>query len=109
LSKRTGRPKLIVFAVVTYVLAIVAFVFLWYFLMANVSAITRAITEVASVGRPSGAFQENIRIVDELSVIVLRYGWIPVFIGGIGDLTPYYLGYGIVVAAALAWWVKKRW
>ena len=97
------------FAVTTYVLAVVAFILLWYFLVVNASAITRAISEVASIARPSGGFQENIKIADELSVVIFRFGWIPVFIGGVGDLTLYYFGYGIVIAAALAWWVKKRW
>lgn len=110
LSKRTSRFKLVVSAAGVYVLAIVAFIVLWYFMLANVQAITRAITEVASIGRPAGGgFQENIRIADELTVVVMRYGFIPIFIGGIGDLTPYYFGYGIVVAAILAWWVKKKW
>ena len=109
MSKKTSKPKLIVFAVSTYVLAMVAFIFLWYFLITNISAVTRAMIGVTSIGRPPGGFQENVKIGDELSVVVFRYGWIPVFIGGLGDLTPYYFGYGMIVAAALVGWIKKRW
>ena len=54
--QKTSRPKLIMFAVTTYVLAVVAFILLWYFLVVNASAMTRTISEVASIARPSGGF-----------------------------------------------------
>ncbi len=109
-AKGKSRARTIAIAIVLFALAQLAHLALWYFIMGNASSIVRAVTEVAQIGRPSGAgFQERIRIVDELSVVVMRYGIIPVFIGGIGDLVPYYYGVAIVSAVLIAIWAKRRW
>jgi hypothetical protein len=46
---------------------------------------------------------------EQLSVVVLRWGLIPIFMGGGGDLTPYYIAYSLIIALLVAWRVKKRW
>ena len=108
-AKGRSRAKTITIAIALFALAQLAHLALWYFIMGNASGIIRAVTEVTQVGRPSGGgFQERIRLEDELSVVVMRYGIIPVFIGGIGDLVPYYYGFGAVSAVLLAIWVKRR-
>ena len=52
---------------------------------------------------------ELLKLSDQLTVVVMRWGLIPIFIGGIGDLTPCYISYAVAVAAILTIWVRRRW
>jgi hypothetical protein len=64
---------------------------------------------VSEVGKPAGGTVEILKLQEQLSVVVMRWGLIPIFIGGLGDLTPYYVAYSVVIALLLAWRVKKKW
>ncbi|MEM1995060.1 MAG: hypothetical protein QXW32_06305 [Nitrososphaerales archaeon] len=96
-------------SVAIFIVAFLLFILLWYFILLMAPTILSMFTGVTEVGRPTGGTIEILKLQEQLSVVVLRWGLIPIFIGGLGDLTPYYVGYGIIVALLLVWRAKKRW
>ncbi len=102
------RQKVVAKAIVIFILAMLAYIVLWYFILINGPSLIRTIIEVTQTGRSPSGTVELLKLSDQLSVVVMRWGIIPIFIGGIGDLTLYYVGYAAVVAAILTIWVKRR-
>ena len=108
-SVKGSHIRLIISSIAIFIAAFILFILLWYFIMLLAPIFLSTFTGVTEVGRPTGGTQEILKMREQLSVVVLRWGLIPVFIGGIGDLTSYYIAYSVIIALLLAWRVKKRW
>jgi hypothetical protein len=102
------RSGVVIRAVAIFVLAMVAHVLFWYFVLNFAPSVLRGVAEVIQTGRSSRGTVDILTLSDQLTVVVMRWGLIPIFIGAIGDLTPYYIGYAVVVATILALWVRRR-
>ncbi len=105
-----GHARLIITSLIIFIIAFLLFVLLWYFILIMAPTIMSMFVGVGEVGKPAGGGTvEVVRFQEQLSVVVMRWGLMPIFIGGIGDLTPYYILYSVVVALLLAWRAKRRW
>jgi len=108
-SIKRSHINLIISSIAIFIAAFILFIVLWYFIMLLSPTILSMFTSVTEVGRPTYGTQEILKMQEQLSVVVLRWGLIPIFIGGVGDLTPYYIAYSVIIALLLAWRDKKRW
>ncbi len=108
-SSKKSHIWLIISSVTILIIAFILFVLLWYFMLLMAPTILSMFIGVTEAGRPAGGTVEILKLQEQLSVVVLRWGLIPIYIGGLGDLTPYYVGYCVIVALLLAWRAKKRW
>lgn len=92
-----------------FVAGFILFVLLWYFTMLLTPTILSMFVGVTEVGKPTDGTVEILKLQEQLSVVILGWGLIPIFIGGLGYLTPSYIAYSVIIALLLAWRVKKKW
>ena len=110
MSKEGKNRKITISAaIIIWVVAFLAFVLLWYFVLFMAPSIIGALTITTDVGTETTGTFEKLQVADQLSAVVLRWGIIPIYIGGIGDLTLPYIGYLLITAIIMGIWVRRRW
>ena len=109
MGAKASHTETVAIVVAVFAAANLAHVLLWYFIVFNAPSIIGAISQVAQTGRSSGGTRELLAFSTQLTVVVMRWGLIPIYIGVIGDLTLVYIGFGLVVGALLAVWAQRRW
>jgi len=96
-------------AIAIFVVSNLAHVAFWYFMVLYAPAFLAAVSQVTQTGRPTGGTIELLQLSTQLTLVVLRWGIIPIYIGAVGDLTLFYLGFGTIVALLLVVWARRRW
>ncbi len=103
-----SRNALFAKAIGIFALANLVHVAFWYFMLYFAPSVLSTIAEITTSGRTAHGTVELLNLSDQLSVVVMRWGLIPVYVGAVGDLTVYYIGYAAVVTIVLAVWIRRQ-
>ncbi|MCL4436173.1 MAG: hypothetical protein M1503_10335 [Thaumarchaeota archaeon] len=107
-ERKKIRNALFAQAIGIFALANLIHIVFWYFILGYAPSVLSTIAEISQSGRTTHGTVELLNLSDQLSIVVMRWGLIPVYVGAVGDLTPYYIGYAAVVAISLAIWIRRR-